>query len=322
MTHAATPGLPTPLADVSILIVNWNSGPSLARAVDAAVATGADVVVVDNASTDGSADALDARVPSPRLLRSGRNLGFAGGVNLAARHARGHWLLLLNPDTRIDAAAVRGLRDALAARPDAGAAGACLVDAAGEPQRGFTVRRFPTLASFATDLLLVDDVWPGNPARRKYLAADVPLDGAAPFEVDQPAAACLMVRRDAFEALGGLDERFHPAWFEDVDFCRRLRAAGHRILFVPDARVEHEGAVSLRSLDASGFARIWYRNMLRYVRLHHGPAGALVVRVLILAGMVLRLLVGAFSGNRARLAAALAVLRDGAKGDDAGMRSS
>ena len=295
---------------VSVLIVNWNGGALLSRCVTAACATGAEVVVVDNASTDGSANAAAAAAPAARLLREPQNRGFAGGVNLAARHASHEWLLLLNPDTRIDAAAVIALRGALEARPGAAAAGACLVDDSGVPQRGFAVRRFPTLASLATDLLLVDDLWPGNPARRRYLADDVPLDGVTPIEVDQPAAACLMVRREVFEALGGLDERFHPAWFEDVDFCRRVRAAGHRILFVPSARVAHAGGVSLRSLDASAFAVAWYRNMRRYVARHHGRVAAALVTILIALGMGLRVAAASVGGMPARRKAALAVLLD------------
>lgn len=295
---------------MSILIVNWNAGPLLLPCVRAAVSTGEEVIVVDNASSDGSADHLAALVPAARVFRAPENRGFAGGVNLAARHATGDWLLLLNPDTRIGIDAVRALRDALARRPDAAAAGGCLVDEAGRPQHGFTVRRFPTLASIASDLLLLDEAWPGNPFRRRYLAADVPLDGEVPLEVEQPAAACLMLRRGAFDEVGGLDERFHPAWFEDVDLCRRLVAAGHRILLVPRARVTHAGGVSLRTLDAPAFARAWYRNLRRYVSKHHGRVASALVWALIAAGMSLRGVAGLLTGSADRRRAAAAVLRD------------
>ncbi|MCU0256094.1 MAG: glycosyltransferase family 2 protein [Vicinamibacterales bacterium] len=311
----------TRIRQVSILVVNWNAGPLLRRCVSSAIETGAEVVVVDNASNDGAALEVAAHLPAARVLLERENRGFAGGVNLAAHHAAGDYLLLLNPDARIDAAAVLALRDALDAHPDAGAAGACLVDEDGTPQRGFTVRRFPTLASIAADLLLVDDLWPGNPVRRRYLADDVPLDGRDPLDVEQPAAACLMLRRRVFDALGGLDERFHPAWFEDVDLCRRVRAAGHRILFVPAARVVHVGGVSLRSLDRSRFARIWYRNLRRYVSLHHGPPARWLVTWLIVAGMVLRAAAGLALRQKDRRDAALDVLRDLWQGERAGDRA-
>lgn len=321
MSSSHSVGDRSTLPAVSALVVNWNGGALLARCVASARAAGAEVVVVDNASTDGSAEADALRAAGVCLVRERENRGFAGGVNIAARHASADRLLLLNPDTRIEASAIAALGAALDARPDAAAAGACLVDEDGRPQRGFTVRRFPTLASLATDLLLIDEVWPGNPARRHYLALDVPLDGPSPVEVEQPAAACLMVRRDVFAALGGLDERYHPAWFEDVDFCRRLRDAGHVVLFVPGARVVHAGGVSLRSLGAQDFARAWYRNLRRYVARHHGRAQALAVDVLIAVGMALRAAVGAVTGHRTRREAALAVLRDLLTGGGTGVRS-
>ena len=131
--HAA---VSPPLGDVSILIVNWNSGPHLARCAKAALATGADVIVVDNASQDGSVEPVAARLPGVRLLRQRTNLGFAGGVNAAARVARGDWLLLLNPDTEPTADAIARLRQTLRDTPSAGAVGGCLVDEHGRRNAG------------------------------------------------------------------------------------------------------------------------------------------------------------------------------------------
>ena len=267
-----------PVDDVSIVIVNWNGGPMLLRCVTAAVAAARDVIVIDNASADASADAVAVGVPAARVLRQPRNLGFAGGVNVGVAAARHDAVLLLNPDAVASAVAVRQLRDTLLTVPGAGAVGGCLVGDDGRPQQGFVVRRFPTLASWATDLLLVDDLWPRNPARERYLASDIALDGDAPVEVDQPAAACLMVSRQALARVGGLDEGFSPAWFEDVDLCRRLHTAGVRVLYEPRARVQHSGGVSLRTLERAEFARIWYRNLRRYATKHHSLASAVAVR--------------------------------------------
>jgi GT2 family glycosyltransferase len=244
------------------------------------------------------------------------NLGFAGGVNAGVAVARHEAVLLLNPDAEISADALRHMRHTLRSLPDVGAVGGCLVGEDGRPQRRFAVRRFPTLASWATDLLLIDDLWPGNPARRHYLAEDVPLDGIAPIEVEQPAAACLMVTRRALTHVGGLDERFQPAWFEDVDLCRRLRAAGFRVMYEPRALVRHEGGVSLRTLDRAQFARIWYRNMRRYAGKHHGRLANLLLRGLILAGMLLRTAVSSVRGDTAARATWLAVLRDTVRNAD------
>jgi hypothetical protein len=97
-----------------------------------------------------------------------------------------------------------------------------------------------------------------------------------------------MLRREAVEAVGGLDEAFQPAWFEDVDLCRRLRSAGWRVLHVPDARVVHRGGVAMQALGLRNFSRAWYRNLLRYVRKHHGLLSSLCCRGLIVSGMALR----------------------------------
>jgi GT2 family glycosyltransferase len=298
------------LADVSVIIVNWNAGPGLLRAAKAAAATGAEVIVVDNASSDGSADDVAARLPAVRVLRERANLGFAGGTNLGAQVASGRWLLLLNPDAVISASALTVLRDALGHDSLAAAVGACLVGGDGRPQAGFTLRRFPTLLSLATDLLLIDELWPSNPVRRRYLALDVALDGESAVEADQPAAACLLARAEAFRQLGGFDERFRPAWFEDVDFCRRVRDAGWRVLFAPHARVPHEGGVSLRTLGRVQFSRFYYRNMRRYVLKHHGHASRLVLWCLIGVGMAARLAFALLTGSAERQRASWVVLRD------------
>lgn len=224
--------------------------------------------------------------PAVMLIASAVNLGFAGGVNAGVAAASTPWVLVLNPDVTVSGDAIRTLLDAVCDAHDIGAAGACLMDADDEPQAGFAVRRFPTLATLAVDLLLVDAVWPGNPVTARYLARD--LDLSVSQDVEQPAAACLLVRRAAFDAIGGFDTRYHPAWFEDVDFCRRLRAAGWRIRYVAEARPRHEGGVAMRSLGLGRFNQAWYRNMRTYVDRHHAPAGRLLFRGLLAAGMLLR----------------------------------
>jgi GT2 family glycosyltransferase len=108
---------------------------------------------------------------------------------------------------------------------------------------------------------------------------------------DQPAAAALMVRRTAFDELRGFDEQFYPAWYEDVDFCRRLKTHGWTVHFMPEARFIHEGGYSAQALGASAFARAYYRNQLRYARKHFTGFGAAAVRASIVAGMLFRTLV-------------------------------
>ncbi|MBI2149061.1 MAG: hypothetical protein HYU27_00450 [Acidobacteria bacterium] len=108
--------------------------------------------------------------------------------------------------------------------------------------------------------------------------------------VDQPAAAALMVRRDAYEEVGGFDEQFYPAWYEDVDFCKRLKTRGWEIYFIPRAEFLHAGGYSAEALGSEKFAGAYYGNQVRYARKHLGPAGAAVVRASIAAGMIGRML--------------------------------
>ncbi len=119
-----------------------------------------------------------------------------------------------------------------------------------------------------------------------------------PADVEQPAAACLMVRASLFDALGGLDERFSPAWFEDVDFCRRIHAAGFRIRYEPRATFVHHGGVAMRALGLGPFSRIWYGNLARYVRKQQGTLAWLLVRALIAVGMLLRVTIALVRGDR------------------------
>lgn len=263
-------------------------------------------MVVDNASSDGSREMVAEDFPSVTLITSDVNLGFAGGVNAGVRATTSPWVLILNPDIEVTAAGLEHLVREGTADATIGAAGACLVDGAGTPQAGFAVRRFPTLGTLAVDLLLVDQIWPGNPSTARYLARDVDLDVSQ--DVDQPAAASLLVRRAAFDAVGGFDAGFHPAWFEDVDFCRRIRAAGWRIRYVAGARLRHEGGVAMRSMGLGSFNQVWYRNMRRYVDQHMSLPARLTFRGLLVTGMALRAGVSLLRGRPREARAYLSVL--------------
>src|SRR5262249_51717123 len=143
----------------------------------------------------------------------------------------------------------------------------------------------PSLSSDARQLLLIDHLFPDNPARRRERYADA--DRKSVFEVEQAAAAALAIRREAFDQIGGFDERFFPAWFEDVDLCNRLRALGP-IVFCPSARFRHRGRTASEALGYDRFLPIYYTNALRYRRRYALPA-RLAYRALLATGMLLRL---------------------------------
>lgn len=273
---------------VSVVIVNWNSGPLLERCVRSLGehAPNADIVVVDNGSGDGSLAFTEEIEPPLKVIRNRENAGFAAACNQGWRAMAGEQILFLNPDTECLAGAAERLAVALGREDSIWAAGGCLVDDTGNPQAGFHLRAFPTIGAVAAELLLLDEIWPNNRWTRRYRMADWNHDARG--DVDQPAAACLMVRRCRLEELDGFDERFRPAWFEDVDLCRRIRNTGGRIVYEPEARFRHKGGVSLRSLDQEEFLLHYHANQIRYFAKHHGEAAAGKVRSLVIAGLRLR----------------------------------
>jgi GT2 family glycosyltransferase len=157
---------------------------------------------------------------------------------------------------------------------------------ADESQEVFQLRRLPRLASAVRELLLLDRLFPGNAGRRRDRYLDV--DRETSFEVEQPAAAALAVRRTVFREIGGFDPSFTPAWWEDVDLCRRLASRG-RIFYVPGARFEHAGGAAMKHLGYDRFLPIYYRNAIRYWRKSAGAPAALAFRLLLIAGLTIRL---------------------------------
>jgi N-acetylglucosaminyl-diphospho-decaprenol L-rhamnosyltransferase len=220
--------------------------------------------VVDNASTDGTVEYVRRR-PGVRLITNRDNRGFAGAANQGFQITDGDPILLLNPDVRLRTS----LTPLIRACREHGLAAGQLTGTDGRAQAGFTIRRFPTPASLAFELLGINRLWPGNAVNRRYryLDRDANLEGP----VEQPAGAFLMARRDVWEHLGGLDESFHPVWFEDVDFCRRAADAGYRIEYLPQVRAEHLGGHSVRKLPPSSREVYWYDSLLRYGAKHFRP---------------------------------------------------
>ena len=296
---------------LSAIVVIRNNRDFLGRCLES-LPPGAEIVAVDNASTDGSAEFVAERFPHVRLLRSARNLGFAGGVNAAAREATGDYLLLLHPDAEATPNAVARLTAFLDEHATCGAACGRLLSMTEQWQRGLNLRRLPRFTSLAAHLLLVSYIWPDNPIARHAAAADV--DDSRPHIVEQPTAACLLVRRQAFDHVGGMDEQFHPAWFEEADFCRRLLQSGWTLFFVPRAPFRHIGGVSMGALARAEVKHIYYRNLERYMAKHHGFTGRAVTRALVIAGMALRAAGSLLSGDTATMRVFGAVCRSAAKG--------
>lgn len=268
---------------VGIVIVTYHSGAEIGACLDAALGTGAEVVVVDNASRDGTREEAARR--GARVIANDENRGFAAAVNQGIRALATPLILLLNPDAVIECGV-----DALAQAcggPGVAAAGGMLRSADGAPQTGFMVRRFPTPAALACEALLVNRLWPRNRVNWHYRCWD--LDYSRLQEVEQPAGAFLMVRRDAWEALGGFDEQYYPLWFEDVDFCKRAADCGFRLLYVPEAVAKHTGAHSIEYIGVENRPLYWYGSLLRYVTRHFRPWQGRLVSLAVAVGAVVRL---------------------------------
>jgi N-acetylglucosaminyl-diphospho-decaprenol L-rhamnosyltransferase len=230
----------------------------------AEMAPGMAATVVDNASTDRTVEHVRRR-PGVKLIVNRDNRGFAGAVNQGVAEANADPVLFLNPDVRLRSP----LSPLIEACQRYGLSAGQLTGPDGRAQAGFTIRCFPTPTALAFELLGINRLWPGNAVNRRYRCLDRDLDQPGP--VEQPAGAFLMTRRDVWKQLGGLDEDFHPVWFEDVDFCARAAAAGYRIEFVPQVRAEHSGGHSVQKLPAARREEYWYVSLLTYAAKHFRP---------------------------------------------------
>jgi N-acetylglucosaminyl-diphospho-decaprenol L-rhamnosyltransferase len=270
------------MASIGIAIVTYNSATEIGPCLDAAIATGSDVVVVDNGSHDGTISEVGQR--GARLIANAENLGFAAAVNQAFRALNCPFVLLLNPDAVIQTG-IESLREACQS-PKAAGAGGLMLGPGGDPQVGFMVRRFPTPAALIMESLLLNRLWPDNPVNRRYRALDLKLE--QPVIVEQPAGAFLMLRRSVWEELGGFDEGFYPLWFEDVDFCRRATNLGYLLYFVPSSVAKHTGGHSIPQLTVEMRRFYWYGSLLRFTSKHFRPLAFRAVCLAVVTGSILR----------------------------------
>jgi hypothetical protein len=262
------------MAAIGIVIVNHNAGEHLARCVTSLppslVGQEWQAVVVDNASTDGSARAAREAGPQVTLVESGANVGFARAVNAGARHVGGEFLLLLNPDCRLEPGVVDALVAELDTHPACGVAAPSVVDEDGTPQGN--ARGDPSMLTglFGRSSRL-RRLLPGARVSRQNVVLPSTLPpGEVSVAVDWVAASCALIRRTAFDAVGGLDEGYFLYW-EDADFCRRLRHAGWTTRFRPGVAVVHVGGQSAREAPALA-AREFHRSAYRYYRTHVAPS--------------------------------------------------
>jgi N-acetylglucosaminyl-diphospho-decaprenol L-rhamnosyltransferase len=268
--HAPTIIVATVAPTVSYCVVNTNGREYLLACLEAIERTHPEgmereVLVLDNASEDGSAQAVRDLGGEIRLLALERRAGKAENDSTLLREARGRYCLLLNEDSELRPGAVEALVDALEADPEAGAAGAQLLDSAGEPVP--CAWRFPGVGTALAGAVFL------------HRALTVQSGGDRTRRVDWTQSSALMVRREAAAGVGYLDPAFF-VYYDECDFCKRLADAGWRTLFVPGAEAVHHDQLSTDL--AAGLPRIveFHRNRDLYMRKHHSPMAALAVRLL------------------------------------------
>jgi GT2 family glycosyltransferase len=276
-------------SDIGIVIVTYNSADHIGRCLDAALPSGAHVVVVDNASADGTCAEVSRR--GARLIANRENRGFAAAVNQGIRALDTPYVMLLNPDA-ILVTGLEPLRECCL-KPDAAGAGGKLLDPEGRPQVGFMFRRFPTPLALIAEALVWNRLWPHNPINWQFRCLGYDYDVEQP--VDQPAGAFLMIRRLVWEKLAGFDEAFHPLWFEDVDFARRARELGYRMYYAPRAVAKHTGGHSILYMPLEIRSYNWYLSLLRYGARHFGAWSRRGVCLAIIAGSFVRMMAAIFS---------------------------
>jgi N-acetylglucosaminyl-diphospho-decaprenol L-rhamnosyltransferase len=279
---------------LSVVVLSWNTRTMLRDCLSALQrdqdGLQREVLVVDNASADGSADMVECEFPAVRLLRNDSNRLYAEGNNQGARAARGRLLCLLNSDTQVRAGALARLVGFLLQNPDYGAVAPRLVNADGSVQRA--CRRFPGLLSVFFESSFLGRFPPGSWVSLRQHMGEFTHEYSR--DVPQPPGACLLMLREEFLALGGLDPKL-SLFFNDVDLCRALWRKGRRIRYLAEAEVMHHGGASTRTFAPSGRNLLWFKNRAAYYRKTFGRAGSMWLDAVIglwAVEMGLRILLG------------------------------
>jgi GT2 family glycosyltransferase len=266
--------------DLSVIIVSFNTRDLLRDCLQTLFRhqgdLGLQTIVVDNASEDGSADMVAAEFPEVELIRSGVNLGFGPANNRGFEQARGRYVVLLNSDAFIGEDTLAQSVSRMDAEPDVGLAGGRLVGREGEWQP--SARMFPTLLNELLTLSGLSARWPKS---RFFGRVDRTwADPLEPAEVDWVPGAYSIIRASVLDQIGHFDERFF-LYFEEVDLCKRIKAAGYRVVYWPEICVVHIGGESSRTIKRLTFSgtgsqlTLWrMRSQALYHRKHQGLLGA------------------------------------------------
>jgi hypothetical protein len=261
MQHIQSSGIL--IKDLSIIVVNWNSVVFLQKCLSSVQSSVAgisyEIIVVDNASYDGSREIVKKEFPSVVYIQAPRNEGFAKANNLGFQVSTGRNILFLNPDTEVVGPAIRTMLGTLDSDKKAGAAGAKLLNSDGSVQTS-CIQAFPTILNQILDFDLLRRMFP---RASMWGCASLFTALPGPFEVEVISGACLMVKREVLEAVGLFDPRYFM-YSEDVDLCFRIRRGGWKNYFVETAIVTHHGGQSSSKASESEFTAVMLRES-RYI---------------------------------------------------------
>ncbi|MGI6296819.1 MAG: glycosyltransferase family 2 protein [Armatimonadota bacterium] len=273
------------MADVTVSIVNWNTREELADCLKSIVeqreSVDLEVFVVDNASSDGSAEMVTSEFgDGVKLIANSENRGFGAAHNQAIKQCSGQYVLVLNPDCRIlQPDLLRKMVDYMDAHSDIGMMGPRIVNPDGSLQ--FSARRFPPMFAGLFRHTVLGKLFPNNRFVKGYLMTDV--DHSQIMDVDWLSGSALMVRQETFEEIGLFDERFFM-YCEDVDWCKRAKDAGWRVVYYPEVELSHRiGAAS----DKNPIAMIkqHHRSMFLYFVKHNSRSPKILLTPLVLMAL-------------------------------------
>ena len=266
---------------LSTVIVNYNTRDKLARALESLVMVGGvsshEIIVVDNASSDGSAAMVRERFPSVRLIEPGENRWFSGGNNLGIRAAQGECVHILNPDTAVLPGALPALIAALDADPSLGAVTSRMTFEDGTLQRNCSRR--VTYADLALGYTFLGALLPGWRDRRRARMWYAEWDRESDREVEIAPGSNILARREVLARIGGFDERL-KLYFTEDDLCVRIAAEGCAIRYLAGATIIHDEHASTQSIQRLA-TRIYFDDLITYTRLHFGAARAWLLAALV-----------------------------------------
>jgi len=272
------------MKDLRIIIVSWNVRRELERCLHsvekACEGLEYDVVVVDNASDDGTRDSMLAKCQMPNAkcgtVLNTDNRGFAKACNQGLAGLDARYVLLLNPDTECPPGSIASFVRRMDEHPEnVGIAGPKLLNADGSSQQ--SVRRFPTVWSQAGILLKLHRLFRRANVFRRYFADD--LDQNREQDVDQVMGACFLIRKELIDEIGGLDEQYF-IWFEEVDYCRTAKERGWRVRYIPSASVIHHGGSSFAQVFSIKKQRMFNRSLIAYFKKWHPGWRTITLRIL------------------------------------------